>query len=119
MRQRPRNPVGSQFRWRDGHARRVTQHDAATIAAWEHAFTLAVAHNLSEYLRTADIATAELAAALDVHRNAVYAWLSGRELPSLRRLITIALALRCPLAALLPPELLGSAPPAPAPESTP
>jgi transcriptional regulator with XRE-family HTH domain len=79
--------------------------------AWERAFTLAIAANLDSYMRTADIATAELAAALNVNPSAVYQWLSGRERPSLRRLITIALALRCPLATLLSPELLGAAPP--------
>ena len=99
MSTRPRKPVGAARRWRNGHARRLNQE---IIDAAERALRLGVAENISARLRDRDIAVAELAASQGVNRVAAVQWTTGRELPSLRRLQTIAMALGCSLLDLLP-----------------
>lgn len=99
---RKRNPVGSLRRWREGKLRRL---DNLVLDAQERAFSLGIASKLSMRLREKDIAAVELAAALGVSAPAVMHWAAGREQPSLRRLLSISLALGCPLTDLLPDEV--------------
>lgn len=94
-----RLPVGARGRWRDGHATRVTR-EAAGVA--EGVLREAIAEAIALQLAEHDIATSELAAALGVSNAAVKQWCKGRELPSLTRLLTIAMAIRCKLRELIP-----------------
>lgn len=99
-------PVGTPRRWRNGHALRVTRE--ASCAA-ERVLREAIAEALALQLSDHDIATAELAAALGVSNSAVKKWCHGAELPSLSRLLTIAMALRCKLRELIPDVALDAA----------
>jgi transcriptional regulator with XRE-family HTH domain len=94
-----RLPVGARGRWRDGHASRVT-HEAARAAV--RLLREAIARAIALQLARHDIATAELAAALGVSSAAVKKWTLGRQIPSLSRLLTIAMAIRCKLTELIP-----------------
>jgi len=96
-----RNPIGSKRRWREGHAHRVEDRAAESR---EHCLQTGIGHKLDVRLRAYDIGTDELAEALGVGRSAVMAWVAGRQMPSLKRLVTIALALKCSLVDLLPDE---------------
>lgn len=101
MKNRPETPNGWRYRWRNGHATRV---DASLQEAVLKRLGVEIADRLSSVLREEDIAHAELAAALGVSRIAVSQWANGR-VPSLWRLCTIAVAVRRPLADLLPENL--------------
>lgn len=98
-----RLPVGSPGRWRDGRATRVTPE---AIKNAERGLREAIAEAIALQLAAHDIATAELAAALGVTNTAVKQWCRGRELPSLMRLLSIAMAIRCKLRELIPDHVL-------------
>jgi transcriptional regulator with XRE-family HTH domain len=89
-----------------GHAHRLNQQEFEIL---ERKLRIGIAERLSEVMRTSDVAMSELAAALGVNRSNVIRWTSGRELPSLRRLVSISAALHCPLHDLLPEPTAGLA----------
>lgn len=80
---------------RHGHALRVAP--GAEIPVMR-----AFAEHLRYVREEADIAVAELAAALGVENNTVHGWESGRTRPHLHTLIRIAMALGVPLDHLIP-----------------
>ncbi len=98
-----KRPIGARHRHRVGHAHRV---DQETVTAFQGRLVTGLAQKIAETMRALDISTDELAAALGVGRTAVMHWVSGRELPSLWRLGTIAIALRCSILDLIPNEVL-------------
>lgn len=103
-----RLPIGAPGRWRDGHAVRVTPQARADA---ERALRAAIAEAIALQMSEHDIATTELADALGVSNAAVKQWCRGRELPSMSRLLTIAMAIRCRLRELIPDDIV--VPPAP------
>lgn len=96
---RKRNPIGSPRRWREGRAQRVAPEQLSQLT---HDLATGIAERLASRAREADIATSELAAAIGVSQSMVVKWISGSETPSLWRLLTIAVAMRCSLFDLLP-----------------
>lgn len=88
----------------DRHGRCVRVDVVALGRTSWRAFSAAFGHRLEQLLKERDVAVTELAAAVHVSPQTVFAWLRGRSVPLPLRLAAVSRALGCSLVDLLPEQ---------------